>query len=168
LLTPTVVPVWVDGRWQVATAWRGTFWRKGLPEMVEIIIVETARRAPWYLQATEPTLATAEIVAGYHGRRAIEPAIQQANALGLARYHGRTARGVRRWPLPLCLTHSLLALLALGALSLDLPELGWPWYPREDTAGQQRRRFLAALAQDGVFVPEGGLGQTPPKTRRTA
>jgi DDE superfamily endonuclease len=168
LLTATAVTVWVDQRWQAATAWRGTFWRKGLPEPVEIILVETAKRAPWYLQATDPTLTTAEIVAGYHGRHAIEPAIQQANALGLDRYHGRTARGVRRWPLPICLAHSLLALGALGALPLDLPELGWPWYPREDTVGQVRRRFLAALAQDGVFVPEGGLGQIPPKTRRAA
>ena len=168
LLSPTAVTVWVDQRWQAATAWRGTFWRKGLPEPVEVIIVETARRAPWYLQATDPTLSTAEIVAGYHGRHAIEPAIQQANALGLNRYHGRTAHGVRRWPLPICLAHSLLALLALGALPLELPELGWPWYRREDTVGQVRRRFLAALAQRGIFVPEGGQGQAPPKIRRTA
>jgi hypothetical protein len=168
LLTQSTVSVWVDRRWQAATAWRGTFWRKGLAEPVEIVLVETARRAPWYLQATDPTLSTAEIVAGYHGRHAIEPAIQQANALGLDRYHGRTARGVRRWPLPLCLAHSLLALVALGTLPLALPELGWPWYRREDTIGQVRRRLLAALAQDGVFVPEGGLGQSAPKTRRTA
>jgi len=168
LLTATPVTVWVDGRWQAATAWRGTFWRKGLPEPVEIVIVETAGRAPWYLQTSDPTLTTAEVVAGYHGRHAIEPAIQQAEALGLDRYHGRTARGVRRWPLPICLAHSLLALVALGALPLDLPELGWPWYRREDTVGQVRRRLLAALAQDGVFVPEGGLGQSTPKTRRTA
>ena len=168
LLMPTAVTVWVDGRWQAATAWRGSFWRKGLPEMVEIVLVETARRAPWYLQATDPTLSTEEIVAGYHGRHAIEPAIQQANALGLDRYHGRTARGVRRWPLPICLAHSLLALVALGALPLDLPELGWPWYRREDTVGQVRRRLLAALARAGIFVPEGGLGQDPPQIRRTA
>jgi len=168
LLTATPLTAWVDGRWQAATAWRGTFWRTGLPEPVEIVLVETARRAPWYLQATDPALSTAEIVAGYHGRHAIEPAIQQANALGLDRYHGRTARGVRRWPLLICLAHSLLALLALGALPPELPALGWPWYPREDTVGQVRRRFLAALAQDGVFVPEGGLGQPRPKTRRTA
>ena len=121
LLTPTAVSVWVDQGWRPATAWRGTFWRTGLPEMVELVIVQTARRAPWYLQATDPTLTTAEIVAGYHGRHAIEPAIHEANALGLDRYHGRTARGVRRWPLPLCLAHSLLALAALGALPLDLP-----------------------------------------------
>jgi len=168
LLTATPLTVWVEGRWQAATAWRGTFWRRGLPERVEVVLVETARRAPWYLQATDPALTTAEIVAGYHGRHAIEPAIQQAKALGLDRYHGRTARGVRRWPLPLCLAHSLLALVALGALPLDLPELGWPWYRREDTVGQVRRRLLAALAQGRVFVPEGGLGQSAPKTRRTA
>jgi hypothetical protein len=168
LLTATPVAVWVDGRWQPATAWRGTFWRKGLPDPVVIVLVEVATRAPWYLQATDPTLTTAEIVAGYHGRHAIEPAIQQANALGLNRYHGRTARGVRRWPLLICLAHSLLTLLALGALPLALPALGWPWYPREDTVGQVRRRLLAALAQAGIFVPEGGQGQAPPKTRRTA
>jgi hypothetical protein len=163
LLTPLAVTVWVDGRWQPATAWRGGFWRIGLPEVVTLVIVETAGRAPWYLQATDATLTTEEIVAGYHGRHAIEPAIQQANALGLDRYHGRTARGVRRWPLLICLAHSLLALLALGALSLPLPTLGWAWYRREDTVGQVRRRILAALAQAGLFVPEGGLGQPPPK-----
>jgi hypothetical protein len=127
LLTATAVSVWSDGQWPAATAWRGTFWRTGLPEMVELVIVETARRAPRYLQATDPTLTTEEIVAGYHGRHAIEPAIPEADALGLNRYHGRTARGGRRWPLLLCLAHSLLALVALGALSLDLAELGWPW-----------------------------------------
>jgi hypothetical protein len=168
LLTATPVTIWAEGRWQAATAWRGTFWRKGLPEPVVLVLVATPRRAPWYLQATDPALTTEEIVAGYHGRHAIEPAIQQAKALGLDRYHGRTARGVRRWPLPLCLAHSLLALVALGALPLDLPELGWPWYRREDTVGQVRRRLLAALAQDGVFVPEGGLGQSAPTTRRAA
>jgi hypothetical protein len=93
----------------------------------------------------------------------VEPDQVQANALGLDRYHGRTARGVRRWPLLICLAHSLLALLALGALALPLPTLGWPWYPREDTVGQVRRRVLAALAQAGIFVPEGGLGQPAPK-----
>lgn len=165
LLTRSAVSVWVDGHWEPATAWRGTFWRKGLPQMVTIVIAETATRAPWYLQATDATLATAEIVAGYHGRHAIEPAIQQANALGLDQYHGRTARGVRRWPLLICLAHSLLALLALGALRLPLPTLGWPWYRREDTVGQVRRRLLAALAQAGIFVPEGGLGHPLPKSQ---
>jgi hypothetical protein len=163
LLTPHPVTVWVDGRWEPATAWRGAFWRTGLPELVTIVIVETAKRAPWYLQATDATLTTEEVVAGYHGRHAIEPAIQQANALGLDRYHGRTARGVRRWPLLICLAHSLLALLALGALALPLPTLGWPWYQQEDTVGQLRRRLLAALAQAGIFVPEGGLGQPMPQ-----
>ena len=73
-------------------------------------------------------------------------------------------RGVRRWPLLICLAHSLLAVLALGALALPLPTLGWPWYHREDTVGQLRRRVLAALAQAGMFVPEGGLGQPLPKS----
>ena len=67
-----------------------------------------------------------------------------------------------------CLAHSLLALVALRALPLDLPELGWPCYPREDTVGQVRRRLLAALAQAGIFVPEGGLGQTPSQIGRAA
>ncbi len=167
-LAATALTTWVNGRWQPATVWRGTFLRKGLPDPVVILIVATATRAPWYLQATDPTLTSAEIVAGYHGRHAIEPAIQQANALGLDRYHGRTQRGVRRWPLLICLAHSLLALLALGALPLDLPELGWPWYRREDSVGQLRRRLLAALAQAGIFVPEGGTGQEQAKYPRAA
>ncbi len=78
------------------------------------------------------------------------------------------AAGRCRVPPGRCLAHSLLALGALGALPLDLPELGWPWYRREDTVGQVRRRLLAALAQAGILVPEGGLGQPLPKTRRTA
>jgi DDE superfamily endonuclease len=167
-LTMTAVSVWVDGQWQSATAWRGTFLRKGLPDPVVLVIVATAKRAPWYLQATDATLTTAAIVAGYHGRHAIEPAIQQANALGLNRYHGRTARGVRRWPLLICLAHSLLALLALGAVALDLPVLGWPWYAREDSVGQLRRRLLAALAHAGIFVPEGGQGQEAPESAQAA
>lgn len=56
-----------------------------------------------------------------------------------------------------------LALLALGTLDLPLPALGWPWYRPEDTVGQLRRRLLAGLAQAGIFVPEGGLGQPLPK-----
>ena len=71
---------------------------------------------------------------------------------------------MRRWPLLICLAHSLLGLLALGALPLPLPRLGWPWYRREDTVGQARRRLLAALAQAGIFVPEGGLGHPLPKS----
>ena len=88
---------------------------------------------------------------------------RQANALGLDRYHGRTARGVRRWPLLICLAHSLLACWRWGRWPLPLPTLGWPWYRREDTVGQPRRRLLAALAQAGIFVPEGGLGHPLPK-----
>lgn len=45
-LTGTAVSVWVDGQWQPATAWRGTFLRKGLPDPVTLVIVATARRAP--------------------------------------------------------------------------------------------------------------------------
>ncbi|HEX2184363.1 MAG TPA: hypothetical protein VHN78_02510 [Chloroflexota bacterium] len=55
-------------------------------------------------------------------------------------------------------------MLAVGALRVPLPTLGWPWYRREDTVGQVRRRLLAALAQAGIFVPEGGLGQPLPKS----
>ena len=86
----------------------------------------------------------------------------------MAAPRGACAAGRCRVPPGRCLAHSLLALVALGALPLDLPELGWPWYPREDTVGQVRRRLLAALAQAGIFVPEGGLGQPPPKIRRAA
>lgn len=68
----------------------------------------------------------------------------------------------------ICLAHSLLALLALGALTLDLPVLGWPWYAREDSVGQLRRRLLAALAQAGIYVPEGGRGQEAPEIAQAA
>ena len=64
LLTRTGVPAWVDGRWEPATARRGSFWRTGLPEMVTMVIVETAARAPWSVQATDATLTTEAIVAG--------------------------------------------------------------------------------------------------------
>lgn len=146
--------------------------RRGLHPGVPVGDAPPRSPAPWYLQATDPTRTTAAIVVGDHGRHASEPArpggTRQANALGLDRYHGRAQRGVRRWPLLLCLAHSLLALLALGALRLDLPELGRPWYPRADAVGQPRRRLLAALARAGIFVPEGGTGQGPPKIARAA
>jgi hypothetical protein len=150
LLAPTPITAWVDQHWQPATAWRGTFWRKGLPEPVDLVIVEVARRAPWYLQATDPTLTTAEIVAGYHGRHAIEPAIHEANALGLDRYHGRTARGVRRWPLP-------------GApWALPGPQPAGAAGPRRAAAGPAGTGLAMVSARGygrpGAAAPAGGAG----------
>jgi len=47
LMPQTVTAVWVAGCWQPATAWRGTFWRKHRPDLLTIVSVETAGRAPW-------------------------------------------------------------------------------------------------------------------------
>jgi hypothetical protein len=30
----------------------------------------------------------------------------------------------------------------VGSIQLDLPQLNWSWYPREETVGQVRRRLI--------------------------
>jgi len=67
----------------------------------------------------------------------------EAEELGLGHYQGRSGSGVRRWAVLVCLSQSLLKLAATGLIKLDLPKLNWPWYKREETVGQLRRRLIA-------------------------
>jgi hypothetical protein len=52
--------------------------------------------------------------------------------------------GVRRWPIFLCIAHTLLKLLATKALPIELPSLNWSWYKQENTVGQVRQRLTGA------------------------
>jgi hypothetical protein len=62
----------------------------------------------------------------------------------LGHYQGRSGEGVRRWPVFLCIAQTLLKLLATEALPVELPLPNWPWYRRENTVGQVRRRSIEA------------------------
>jgi hypothetical protein len=64
--------------------------------------------------------------------------------LGLEHYHGRSGQGVRRWPLFLCLGQMILKFIATRVLPVELPELHWSWYERENTVGQVQRRLIEA------------------------
>jgi hypothetical protein len=79
----------------------------------------------------------------YAGRCQIEVNFDEVKELGLGHSPGRSAQGVRRWPLFLCVAHLLLKFVATGVLTLPLPALHWSWYPRENTVGQVRRRLIA-------------------------
>lgn len=86
---------------------------------------------------TDPSLDT-----DYYGRFQFEVAIEEAKALGLSAYQGRREAGVRRWPMIVGVVHSLLQLIAVGALKVNLPAQGWPWYPKETTVGAIQRRLI--------------------------
>ncbi len=123
------------------TVWRGTFLRKGFGE-IEILEVRWGRGGRMWLAATDATLTTTQILDAYNGRWSVEPAIHEAKELGLGKYRGRSMAGVRRHPLLVAVTHSLLTLIALGAIRVDLPKLNWGWYLRETTLGQIQRRLI--------------------------
>jgi hypothetical protein len=78
-------------------------------------------------------------VQAYAGRAQIEVNFDEAKELGLGHYQGRSGSGVRRWPVLVCLSQTLLKLAATGLIKLDLPTLNWSWYQREQTVGQMRR-----------------------------
>lgn len=104
-----------------------------------------------WLAATDPTLTTAEILEGDTGRWAVEPAIHEGKELGLGKYRGRRIQGVRRHPLLIAVTQVLLSLIALGALPVELPALGWGWYACEMTVGQIQRRLIKWFQADSEF-----------------
>ena len=83
-----------------------------------------------------------EAVNAYDGRYQIEVNFDEVKELGLGQYQGRSAQGVRRWPLFLSAVQTVLKLIATGKLPADLPPLNWEWYEREDTVGQVRRRLI--------------------------
>lgn len=122
---------------------RGVWPGQALPARVIIVTVPGLALAPWYLLCTDLTLDPLEAVHTYAGRFQIEVNFDEVKELGLGDYHGRSGRGVRRWPLFLCLAHVLLKFLATGVLTLPLPDLNWSWYPRQNTVGQVRRRLIA-------------------------
>jgi hypothetical protein len=140
----------IGDRMYRVTVWRGTFLRKGFGE-IEILEIRWGRHGRMWLAATDPTLKTTEILDGSNGRWSVEPAIHEAKELGLGKYRGRSMAGVRRHPLLVATTHSLLSLIALGAIQVDLPELGWGWYLKETTVGQIQRRLLKWLQQVTEF-----------------
>ena len=121
---------------------RGVWPHHALPARVVIVTVPGLSLSPWYLLCTDLTLDSVEAVHTYAGRFQIEVNFDEIKELGLGHYQGRSGQGVRRWPLFLCIAHLLLKFLATGILSVPLPELNWPWYLRENTVGQVRRRLI--------------------------
>lgn len=107
-----------------------------------VIVPELKKLKPWYLVTTELALGVSEIVQAYAGRAQIEVNFDEAKELGLGHYQGRSGSGVRRWPVLVCLSQTLLKLAATGLIKLDLPKLNWSWYQREQTVGQMRRRLI--------------------------
>jgi len=135
----------VDGKLKPGIVSRGTFLRKGFSHPVDLIRVEVKGLAPWLLMLTDPTLSTEEAVYAYYGRSQIEVAIAQAKALGLDQYRGRRQAGIQRWPMIIGVVHSLLQLIAVGALKLTLPAQNWPWYRKETTVGSIQRRLFQLI-----------------------
>lgn len=118
---------------------------KGRPCQARVLIVivpELKKLKPWYLLTTELELGVIEIVQAYAGRAQIEVNFDEAKELGLGHYQGRSGSGVRRWPVLVCLSQTLLKLAATGLIKLDLPKLNWSWYQNEQTVGQMRRRLI--------------------------
>jgi hypothetical protein len=52
-------------------------------------------------------------VRAYDGRYQIEVNIDEVKELGLAHYQGRSAQGIRRWPLVLSLGQMILKFIAI-------------------------------------------------------
>jgi hypothetical protein len=121
---------------------RGVWPHRALPARVILVTVPRLTLAPWYLLCTDLTLDPVEAVHTYAGRGQIEVNFDEVKELGLGHYQGRSGRGVRRWPLFLCVAHLLLKFIATGILLVPLPALHWSWYPRENTVGQVRRRLI--------------------------
>lgn len=121
---------------------RGVWPGRPLPVRIIIMIVPGLKLKPWYLITTDLELDPLEAVRAYDGRYQIEVNIDEVKELGLGHYQGRSGQGVRRWPLFLCLAQMVLKFIATGVLPLALPALNWPWYRRETTVGQVRRRLI--------------------------
>jgi hypothetical protein len=80
----------------------------------------------------------------------VEVAIGEGKILGLDQYRGRRHAGITRWPMMMGVVHTLLQMLAIGALSVHLPQQGWPWYDKETTVGSMQRRLVQWVVQ-GYF-----------------
>lgn len=121
---------------------RGVFTGRACPARIIVIEVPGLKLKPWYLVTTDMELDPTDAVRAYDGRYQIETNFDEVKELGLGHYQGRSAQGVRRWPLFLCVAQMLLKFIATGALPVELPALNWSWYERENTVGQVRRRLI--------------------------
>lgn len=136
------MPIPVNGKRYDGVVYRGRFLRRGVTHPVDLIRVEVGDWPPWLLMPTDPSLSTEQAVGAYYGRSQMEVAIGEGKALGLDQYRGRRSAGIRRWPMVIGVVHSLLQLMAVGALKVTLPRQGWPWYPKETTVGAIQRRLV--------------------------
>lgn len=138
--------VWGQARcvevYEVEALLRGVFRGRACPVRIIIVRVPELALRPWYLLTTDLTLSACAAVQAYDGRYQIEVNFDEVKELGLGHYQGRSARGVRRWPVFLAIVQTVLKLLATGHLAVALPPLNWRWYQREDTVGQVRRRLI--------------------------
>jgi hypothetical protein len=140
----------VHGRERIVQVWDATallrgVWRgRALPVRIIILSVPGLKLKPWYLLTTDLDLEPREAVRAYDGRYQIEVNIDEVKELGLEHYHGRSGQGVRRWPLFLCVGQMILKFIATRVLPVQLPELHWSWYARENTVGQVQRRLIEA------------------------
>lgn len=121
---------------------RGVWPGRALPARVIVVEVPGLKLKPWYLTCTDLELDPLEAAQAYNRRSQIEVNFDEVKELGLGHYQGRSARGVRRWPLFVCVAQTLLKFIATGILSVHLPSLNWTWYRQEDTVGQVRRRLI--------------------------
>ena len=128
--------------WETAVLLRGVWPGRALPARVLIVTVPGLKLKPWYLLTTDLDLTPVDAVRAYDGRYQIEVTFDEIKELGLGHYQGRSGQGVRRWPLFLCVAQLLLKLIATEVLTIKLPTLNWPWYDRNDTVGQVRRRLI--------------------------
>jgi hypothetical protein len=114
---------------------------RALPARVVSVAVPGLSLTPWYLLCTALTFDPVPAGRTYAGRCQIAVNCDEVKELGLGHSQGRSAQGVRRWPLFLCIAHLRLKFLATEVLSIPLPALNWSWYPHENTLGQVRRRL---------------------------
>jgi Transposase DDE domain len=122
---------------------RGVHQGRGLKARVIVVWVPGLKKLkPWYLVTTDLELDPQAAVEAYAGRAQVELNFDEAKELGLGHYQGRSGSGVRRWAVLVCLAQAVLKLIASGVLEVELPKLNWPWYKREQTVGQIRRRLI--------------------------
>ena len=140
----------VHGRERIVRLWdtlvllRGVWRGRALPIRVLVLVVPGVQLKPWYLLTTDLDLDPRDAVRAYDGRNQMEVNMDEVKELGLGHYQGRSGQGIRRWPLFLSLGQMILKLIATGVLAVPLPRLYWPWYMRENTVGQVRRRLIEA------------------------
>ena len=141
--------LYVQGKERVVKIYHSEVLLRGLQpgqacrvRVLVVLVPDLPKLKPWYLLTTDLELEATAAVTAYAGRALIEVNFDEAKELGLGHYQGRSASGVRRWPVLVCIAQALLKLAATGFIQLHLPRLNWSWYRREDTVGQLRRRLV--------------------------